>query len=195
MTRLGWVILSVVVLLGAAFAAMTTFGTASHDTASRVDVAIGAPVARDDAPLAVPVVGVRRDTIVDSWMDPRGGGSRGHHGTDIPAAAGTPVISAAPGTVEKLFESTLGGTTAYIRSPDRRWIYYYAHLAGYAPGLHEGQPVRTGQPIGYVGDTGDAGAGNYHLHFGLQRMQPGERWHQGEDVNPFPLLAGRARGR
>jgi murein DD-endopeptidase MepM/ murein hydrolase activator NlpD len=195
MTRLGWIILAVVVLLGAAFAAMTSFGTASRTTTPRVDVAVGEPSARDDAPLAVPVAGVRRAAIVDSWMDPRGGGSRGHHGTDIPAAAGTPVIAAAPGTVEKLFQSNLGGTTAYIRSPDRRWIYYYAHLAGYAPGLHEGQQVRTGQPIGYVGDTGDAGAGNYHLHFGLQRMQPGERWHQGEDVNPFPLLAGRARGR
>ena len=195
MTRLGWIILAVVVLLGAAFAAMTSFGTAPRTTAPRIDVAVRDPAPQDDASLAVPVAGVRRETIVDSWMDSRGGGSRGHHGTDIPAAAGTPVIAAAPGTVEKLFQSTLGGTTAYVRSPDRRWIYYYAHLAGYAPGLREGQRVRTGEPIGYVGDTGDAGAGNYHLHFGLQRMQPDERWHQGEDVNPFPLLAGRARGR
>ncbi|RZL52191.1 MAG: M23 family metallopeptidase [Sphingomonas sp.] len=194
MTRLGWTILVVVLVLGAAFAGMTSVGTATRGT-PRVDVAVGEPAAADGAPLAVPVAGVRRETIVDSWMDPRGGGTRGHHGTDIPAAAGTPVIAAAPGTVEKLFQSNLGGTTAYVRSFDRRWIYYYAHLAGYAPGLHEGQVLKAGQPIGYVGDTGDAGAGNYHLHFGLQRMQPAERWHQGEDVDPYPMLAARARGR
>jgi murein DD-endopeptidase MepM/ murein hydrolase activator NlpD len=194
MTRLGWSILAIVVLLVAGFAATTRFGTPSG-TAARVDVAVREPDRHDDAPLAVPVAGVRRETIVDSWNDPRGKGSRGHHGTDIPAAAGTPVVAAAAGTIEKLFRSERGGTTAYIRSPDRRWIYYYAHLAGYAPGLREGQSIRTGQAIGYVGDTGDAGPGNFHLHFGLQRMQPTERWHQGMDINPFPMLAARARGR
>ena len=195
MTRLGWIILAFVVLLGAGFAALTSFGTASRSAAPRVDIAVRDPATRNDGLLAVPVAGVRREAIVDSWMDPRGGGSRGHHGADIPAAAGAPVIAAADGTVEKLFQSNLGGTTAYVRSPDRRWVYYYAHLAGYAPGLREGQPIRTGQAIGYVGDTGDAGAGNFHLHFGLQRMQPGERWYQGEDVNPFPMLAARAPAR
>ncbi|RZL59842.1 MAG: M23 family peptidase, partial [Sphingomonas sp.] len=73
MTRLGWIIFAVVVLLGVAFAAMTSFGTASRTTAPRVDVAIREPAAADGAPLAVPVAGVRRETIVDSWMDPRGG--------------------------------------------------------------------------------------------------------------------------
>jgi len=144
-------------------------------------------------PLTVPVAGVRRESIVDSWNDPRGGGTRGHHGTDILAPGGTPVLAAAAGRVEKLFQSNLGGTTIYIRSPDRRWIYYYAHLAGYAPNLSEGQSVRAGQPIAFVGDTGDAGAGNYHLHFGMQRMQPAQRWYQGEDVDPFPMLAARGR--
>ena len=201
MTRTFWIILGLIVVVVGGFASMVSFGGGGAGSVRRIMWRKPAPPAEVAAgpvttgKLAVPVAGVPRKAIADSWNDSRGGGTRGHHGTDIPAAAGTPVIAAAPGTVEKLFESSLGGTTAYIRSPDRRWIYYYAHLAGYAPGLHEGQPVRTGQPIGYVGDTGDAGAGNYHLHFGLQRMQPGERWHEGEDVNPFPLLAGRARGR
>ena len=195
MTRLGWIILAFVVLLGAGFAALTSFGTAPRSAAPRVDIAVREPDRRDDAPLAVPVAGVRREAIVDSWMDPRGGGSRGHHGTDIPAAAGTPVIAAADGTVEKLFQSNLGGTTAYVRSPDRRWIYYYAHLAGYAPGMREGMRVRAGQVLGYVGDTGDAGAGNYHLHFGLTRMHGGDRWWQGTNVNPYPLLARQPAGR
>jgi murein DD-endopeptidase MepM/ murein hydrolase activator NlpD len=141
--------------------------------------------------LAVPVVGVARDTIVDGWGDPREGGARPHHGTDIPAAAGTLVTALAPGTVEKLFQSDVGGTTIYVRSPQRKWTFYYAHLSGYAPGLHEGQVVRAGDALGYVGDTGDAGAGNYHLHFGLTRTTPQQRWYEGEDVDPFPYLTGR----
>lgn len=193
MTRLGWGILIGIVLVAVAFASMTRFGTTDRSAVQARAIVAPAPAAQADAgQLAVPVAGIARHTIVDSWNDARGGGTRGHHGTDIPAAQGTPVLAAAAGRVEKLFQSNLGGTTAYVRSTDGRWIYYYAHLAGYVPGLAEGQAVRSGQPIGYVGDTGDAGAGNYHLHFGLQRMAPGERWYQGEDVNPFPMLAARA---
>ncbi|MEH3159135.1 MAG: M23 family metallopeptidase [Sphingomonas taxi] len=193
MTRLGWGILIGILLVAGAFASMTRFGTTDRSAVQARPIVAPAPIAQTDTGhLAVPVAGIARHTIVDSWNDARGGGTRGHHGTDIPAAQGTPVLAAAEGRVEKLFQSNLGGTTAYVRSPDGRWIYYYAHLAGYVPGLAEGQAVRTGQPIGYVGDTGDAGAGNYHLHFGLQRMAPGERWYQGEDVNPFPMLAARA---
>ena len=141
--------------------------------------------------LAVPVAGVARGAIIDTWGDPRENGLRQHHGTDIPAPAGTLVTAAAAGTVEKLFESDAGGTTVYVRSPARDWTYYYAHLAGYAPGLHEGQAVRVGDPLGYVGDTGDAGAGNYHLHFGLTRTAPDQHWYEGEDVDPFPYVTGR----
>jgi len=141
--------------------------------------------------LTVPVTGVERSAIQDNWGDPRDNGLRAHHGTDIMAAGGTVVIAAAPGTIEKLFESKAGGTTIYERSPDRRWTYYYAHLSGYAPGLQEGQVVKTGDQIGYVGDTGDAGAGNFHLHFGLTRTTPDQHWYQGEDINPYPYLAGK----
>ena len=141
--------------------------------------------------LTVPVAGVARTTIHDSWGDPRDNGLRAHHGTDIMAAANTPVLAAAPGTVEKLWTSAAGGTTLYVRSPARTWVYYYAHLAAYAPGLHEGQVVRVGDAIGYVGDTGNAGAGNFHLHFGLTRTRPEQRWFEGEDIDPYPYLAGK----
>lgn len=107
------------------------------------------------------------------------------------APLGTLVTAAAPGTIEKLFDSAAGGTTLYVRSPQRRVVYYYAHLSGYAPGVHEGQSVRTGQPLGYVGDTGNAGAGNYHLHFGVSLTQPQQRWYQGVDIDPYPLLAAK----
>ena len=77
------------------------------------------------------------------------------------------------------------------RSPDQRWIYYYAHLQGYSPGLAEGQRVKRGQLIGRVGHTGNASPGGPHLHFAINRMQPGEKWYQGSPINPFPLLAGK----
>lgn len=154
-----------------------------------------AVVASRPRTLAIPVAGVARGAIMDSWNDARGGGTRGHHGTDIMAPGGTPVVAAAPGRIEKLFQSGLGGTTLYVRSLDQRWTYYYAHLAGYAAGVREGMTVKAGDPLGYVGDTGDAGAGNYHLHFGMARMQPGQLWYQGAEVNPYPLLAGTRASR
>jgi len=94
------------------------------------------------------------------------------------------------GTVEKLFNSERGGITAYVRTDDGEWTLYYAHLQGYAAGLAEGQHIKQGQVIGYVGDTGDAAPGNTHLHFAINRMAPGERWWQGTAINPYPLLAG-----
>jgi len=201
MTRLGWGILIGIVLVVGAFVSMTSFGGGARHAAIETPLP-QIPTDTTVAPLAsgsrhglvVPVQGYPRAKIVDTWGDPRGGGTRQHHGTDIMAAANTPVVAVAPGTVEKLFESRLGGTTLYLRSADRRWIYYYAHLAGYAPGVVEGMRVGAGQVMGFVGDTGDAGPGNYHLHFGMQRMQPAERWYQGEDVNPYPMLAAGGRG-
>ena len=108
------------------------------------------------------------------------------------APEGTPVVAVAPGRVEKLyFSEGGGGITAYIRSADGRWIYYYAHLKGYAPSLREGQRVRPGERIGFVGSTGNASPGGPHLHFAVHRMVAGESWYQGTPVNPYPLLASK----
>jgi peptidoglycan LD-endopeptidase LytH len=146
--------------------------------------------------MIVPVAGVRRDQLYDRWGDPRGGGARAHVGLDIMAANGTPVLAAADGRIEKLYYSNGGGgITIYQRSSDPRWMFYYAHLAAYAPGLREGQRVSAGDHIGYVGDTGNAGAGNDHLHFGITHLNRGERWWQGTPVNPHPVLAGQAAAR
>jgi peptidoglycan LD-endopeptidase LytH len=195
MTKLGCAILAIIVLGALAFGSMLSFGSGEHRASSVARVQAKFEAAAPTAGgLVVPVAGVQRSALVDSWGDPRGDGTRGHHGIDIMAPGGTPVVAAASGTVEKLFQSNLGGTTIYVRSPRRGWIYYYAHLSGYAPGLHEGQVVRAGDTIGYVGDTGDAGPGNYHLHFSMTRTGAADGWWQGEDVNPFPLLAGKASG-
>lgn len=156
----------------------------------------GAPVTLQEHPLLmVPVQGIERKKIADTWGQSRANGARTHQGTDIMAPGGTPVIAAAPGTVEKLFYSSGGGgITLYERSPDRLWQYYYAHLQGYAPGIHEGQIVHAGELLGFVGDTGNAGTGNFHLHFGIARMVPADGWWKGLPVNPYPLLAGAPGG-
>jgi murein DD-endopeptidase MepM/ murein hydrolase activator NlpD len=143
------------------------------------------------AGLALPVAGVKPGQLVDTFTQARAGGARIHDAIDIMAPAGTPVVAAAPGRVEKLFFSAGGGgISAYIRSEDERWSYYYAHLNGYAPGLREGQRVDRGTPIGIVGWTGNASPDGPHLHFAVNRMEPGDKWHQGTPVNPYPLLAG-----
>lgn len=154
-----------------------------------------APVAHGPG-LIVPVQGVRIETLRSNWGEARGDGARSHEGLDIMAPANTPVVAASGGRVEKLFYSNGGGgVSLYQRSSDGGWIYYYAHLAGYAPGIAEGTELRAGDQLGYVGDTGNAGAGNFHLHFGVNRMAPGERWHQGTPVDPYPLLAGSRASR
>ena len=142
--------------------------------------------------LAIPVSGLKAGDLTDTFTQARAGGARRHDAIDIMASEGTPVLAAADGTVEKLFLSQGGGgITAYVRSPDQRWIYYYAHLQGYAPGLAEGQQVRRGQLLGRVGHTGNANPAGPHLHFAINRMEPGEKWYQGSPVNPYPLLAGK----
>ncbi|WP_184084211.1 M23 family metallopeptidase [Sphingomonas xinjiangensis] len=139
----------------------------------------------DRQPLVVPVEGITRRQLSDTWGQSRAGGAREHHAIDIMAPRGTPVLAAASGRVEKIFESGNGGHTVYVRLPDQRTVHYYAHLDRYLAG--EGQVVRQGQPIATVGDTGSA-TGAPHLHFEIKTMRPGERWWQGVNVNPYPLL-------
>ena len=159
-------------------------------------VAVAEGVTVGPAGLAIPVAGIKPKDLVDTFTQARAGGARVHDAIDIMAPTGTPVVAAAEGTVEKLFFSKGGGgITAYVRSPDGRWSYYYAHLERYAPGLTEGQRLPRGAPIGTVGFTGNANPAGPHLHFAVNRMSQGERWWQGSPVNPYPLLAGRSAPR
>ena len=143
------------------------------------------------APLAVPVTGVRPDQLTDTFTQARAGGQRRHDAIDIMAPAGTPVVAAASGTLERLFTSRAGGLTVYIRSPDHGIETYYAHLRDYAPGLREGQAIRVGQRLGSVGSTGNASPDGPHLHFAVARVAPGESWYGGQAINPYPLLTAR----
>jgi murein DD-endopeptidase MepM/ murein hydrolase activator NlpD len=162
------------------------------DANAQPPVTIAEGVTVGPAGLAIPVAGITGEQLSDTYTQARAGGARLHDAIDIMAPNGTPVVAAADGTVEKLFFSQGGGgLTAYIRSSDRRWSYYYAHLQGYAPGLAEGQKVKRGQLIGRVGFTGNANPAGPHLHFAINRMQPGEKWYNGSPINPYPLLAGK----
>jgi murein DD-endopeptidase MepM/ murein hydrolase activator NlpD len=137
--------------------------------------------------LIIPVQGVRAEQLQDTFMDARTEG-RVHDAIDIPAPAGTPVLAVADGEIAKLFQSERGGTTIYQYSADKKLVYYYAHLQRYADGLAPGKFVHQGEVIAYVGDTGNAGAGNYHLHFSISVIPNPTRYWEGTNINPYPLL-------
>jgi murein DD-endopeptidase MepM/ murein hydrolase activator NlpD len=148
------------------------------------------------AGLTMPVQGIAPARIVDTYSAARASGARVHNALDIMAPRGSLVVAAAEGTVERLhYSAGGGGITAYVRSPDGGWMYYYAHLDSYAPGLAVGQRLHRGDPIGRVGSTGNANAAWPHLHFAVHRMSASDRWYQGLPVNPFPLLAANGRAR
>jgi len=139
------------------------------------------------ASLIIPVAGVRPEQLRDTFSESRSQG-RIHDAIDIPAPRGTAVIAAADGPIVKLFQSERGGTTIYQLSVDGRLAYYYAHLDRYAEGLAEGHFAKQGETIAYVGDSGNAGPGNYHLHFSIAEIaNPKDFWH-GVNINPYPLL-------
>ncbi len=145
---------------------------------------------RGQPALVIPVAGVRTAELKDTWGAARSGG-RAHKGIDIFAARGTPVLAAAEGVIVKRDSSGLGGLSIYERGQDGRTIYYYAHLNGYRAGLKEGDLVRQGDVIGYVGSTGNV-TGSPHLHFGVFTVTDPNRWWRGRDLNPYTLLRSSA---
>jgi murein DD-endopeptidase MepM/ murein hydrolase activator NlpD len=142
------------------------------------------------AELAMPVAGILPSQLFDSFDEKRGS-SRRHEAIDIPAPRGTPVLSAAPGRVMRLFSSKDGGLMIYAADGSERFILMYAHLDSYARGLADGATLERGQPIGYVGTTGNAPPNVPHLHFAIARTPDVARWWTGVPVNPYPLLHGR----
>jgi peptidoglycan LD-endopeptidase LytH len=144
-----------------------------------------APTAAEPPPLGMPVRGVRRGAVPDTFGERRG--SRRHEGIDIRAPRGTPVLAARAGHVARLSRSAAGGIEIYALDGDGRFCLYYAHLLRYAAGLREGLPIKRGQIIGYVGASGNAPNRAPHLHLGLLRTQTPERC-DGEALDPLPLL-------
>jgi peptidoglycan LD-endopeptidase LytH len=140
------------------------------------------------ASLVVPVAGVMPAELRGSFHAPRGGGTRQHNALDIPAPRGTPVISATPGRVLRLFNSEAGGLMVYAADATERFILMYGHLDRYADGIKEGMRLQRGQTIGYVGTTGNAPANVPHLHFAIARTNDVGRWWNGTPVDPTLLF-------
>lgn len=125
-----------------------------------------------------------RCDVLDNFGDPRSGG-RLHEGIDILATLGQEVYAMSDGiltmqTIAGTTNATLSGNLWRLTATDGTYTVY-GHLSGFAPGLSKGSRVYEGQLIGYVGDTGNPGAGNYHLHY---EVHPGG----GAAIDPLPTL-------
>ena len=114
------------------------------------------------------------------WLYPRyGPGFRFHLGTDVFAAHGTPVRAPVDGVATSR-QDPLGGLSVRVQMPDRTY-FYLAHLSGLVDGFTEGMAVRTGDIVGYVGDSGNARGGAPHVHLGIYPKGGGA-------VDPKPIL-------
>ena len=139
--------------------------------------------------LLIPVVGVDRNKLRDSFLESRGEYAR-HLAIDIGAPRGTPILATTDGEIVRLTREHRGGITVYQKDDKGRYLFYYCHLSRYASGLRVGRQVTRGEVIGYVGSTGRASGP--HLHFSITRLpEDGDNLRAGLAVNPYLLfLAG-----
>lgn len=129
--------------------------------------------------LAFPVDG-RGDASVGSvFGDPRDGGSRPHHGIDVFAPRGTPVVAAAEGVVRSVETTRIGGRVVWLWDRRQGVSLYYAHLDSQM--VARGASVQVGDTLGTVGTTGNARGTPPHLHFGIYRRGRGP-------VDPYPFV-------
>jgi murein DD-endopeptidase MepM/ murein hydrolase activator NlpD len=129
-------------------------------------------------------------SFVDTFQAPRAGVGW-HHGEDIFAPLGAPLLAVADGTVFSVGWNDLGGYRFWLR--DRQGNqFYYAHLSAYSPLAVDGNEVRAGSVIGFVGNTGDAQSTPYHLHFEIHPVGLLPLGYDGV-VNPFAYLSAWRR--
>jgi peptidoglycan LD-endopeptidase LytH len=139
--------------------------------------------------LLVPVEGVDRERLRDSFLDSRGQYAR-HLAIDIGAPRGTPILATDDGEIVKLTRERRGGITIYQKDSSGRYLFFYCHLSRYAQGMSVGQRVSKGDVIGYVGATGRV-IGGPHLHFSITRLPDDDNLREGLAINPYLLfLAG-----
>jgi peptidoglycan LD-endopeptidase LytH len=135
------------------------------------------------ATLLIPVEGATARSIQGLFGAPRDGGRRTHEGIDIFAPRGTLVTAAARGLVTSVGENTLGGRVVWLRD-QRGYTHYYAHLDSQL--VSAGARVEVGDPIGRVGNSGNARTTSPHLHFGIYRRGEGALDPQ-PFVQPVPM--------
>jgi hypothetical protein len=124
-------------------------------------------------------------SFTDDYGAPRAG-TGWHHGNDVFAPTGTPILAVADGRLARVGVNTLGGNRLWL-TDEAGNEFYYAHLSAYAPAALEGARVRAGQVIGFVGNTGQAITTPPHLHF---EVHPAG----GDSVDPYPYLLAWQRG-
>jgi murein DD-endopeptidase MepM/ murein hydrolase activator NlpD len=162
--------------------ATTTSEGDSTTTTEETTTTAGPPATTTTVPpapvgtMTCPVDGAT--TFTDTWGAARPGG-RVHHGTDLLASEGTPLVAIEGGYIWSPNWDADGGLGLYIKGDDGD-LWYYAHLSSYVADLHDGQRVEVGQRVGYVGQTGNATVP--HLHLG---------WYPGgygnPIANPYPV--------
>lgn len=131
-----------------------------------------------NASLAFPVANVDTNAVLSWFGAPRSGGRRRHHGVDIFAPRGTPVLAAADGNIIRVEDTRIGGKVIWQRD-DMGNALYYAHL--HEQHVQRGMTVQAGDTIGLVGNTGNARTTPPHLHFGVYTRGTGP-W------DPYPAL-------
>jgi murein DD-endopeptidase MepM/ murein hydrolase activator NlpD len=167
-----------------ATSAVATNGTHRRNTGDSEP----AEAIRSDPPakLRLPIDGIKAESLKGGFAEGRTG--HPHEAVDMLSPRNTPVHAVADGTVAKLFVSKAGGNTIYQFDPSGRYAYYYAHLERYEAGIREGDAVRQGQVIGYVGTSGNAPPDTPHLHFAVFELGPERKWWKGKAVDPYPLF-------
>jgi len=114
-----------------------------------------------------------------------------HHGVDIFAPLGAPLLAVADGTLFRVGWNDVGGNRLWLRDGAGN-EFYYAHLSAFSPVAQEGARVKAGDVIGFVGTTGDAAGTPPHLHF---EIHPRELLWMGYDgaIDPYPYLTAWLR--
>ena len=114
-----------------------------------------------------PLAGKNNDAIQSFWGASRGGGSRSHEGIDIFAPRDHPIVAVTDGRISSVRDRGLGGKQIWQTDSKNGQSIYYAHLNGW--NVEQGDRVRRGDTIGYVGNTGNARSTPPHLHFGIYK--------------------------
>lgn len=133
--------------------------------------------------LLLPLDNLTKEDLRNSFDELRG--NHIHEAIDILAPRNTPILAVEDGTIARLWNSVPGGMTIYLFDPEQKYEYYYAHLESYADGLKEGDRMKRGQVIGYVGTSGNAPKDTPHLHFTIFKLTDNKHWWEGTAVNPY----------
>jgi murein DD-endopeptidase MepM/ murein hydrolase activator NlpD len=139
-------------------------------------------------PYVFPVIG--QTSFSDTWGAARANVGW-HHGVDIFAPLGSPVVAVADGALFSVGWNTIGGNRVWLR--DRGGDYfYYAHLSAFSRVAVDGRRVRAGTVIGFVGNTGDAAGTPFHLHFEVHPVSLLSLGYDGA-VDPFSYVSSWRR--